>query len=392
MKIKKRSSGFARLLPAVISLILLFAAGCAASPQQDGREQTVKEDRSIQDKSIQDKSIQETTESGSRAEAGLLEVYFIDVGQGDATLLTCEGHAMLIDAGDNDMGTLVQNFLAKRGVEELDYVIGTHPDADHIGGMDVVLHKFDCNHIFLPEVENDTKTYRDVVDVLKRKTYKAICPEVGSTYKLGSASFTVVAPNRDYGDDINNWSISVLVENGTDRFLFTGDAEETAEQDMLKNGIRFSVDVLKVAHHGSNTATSEEFLAAADPEWAVISAGEGNSYGHPHAEVLNRLRSHKVNVFRTDEQGTIVASSDGSGITWNCSPDESWKAGEAKGGQSGSSAKEDGTYVLNTNTKKFHLFSCRYVKQIKDTNRKTSDESREDLIGEGYEPCKVCNP
>lgn len=422
MKNKKHSRYSVRLLSAIISLAILLSAGCAVSPQaQSGSEQASQVDgQETKEQGGSTEDGQETKEQDGSTEEGQLVVHFIDVGQGDATLLQSEGHAMLIDAGDNDKGTLVQNYLTKRGVTELDYVIGTHPDADHIGGMDVVLYKFDCDNIFLPEVENGTKTYREVADVLKSKKYKATCPEVGSTYKLGAASFTVVAPNRDYGDDTNNWSISVLVENGTNRFLFTGDAEEPAEEDMLQNGISLSADVLKVAHHGSSTATSEDFLAAVDPKWAVISAGEENSYGHPHAEVLNRLRSHKVKVFRTDEQGTVVASSDGSKITWNCSPDESWKAGEPTGGKSGSHAKdgtatekdgaatekdgtatekqlqgrenEDKAYVLNTNTKKFHLPSCGSVQQIKDENKKRVDESREELIQEGYAPCKKCNP
>ena len=129
---------------------------------------------------------------------------------------------------------------------------------------------------------------------------------------------------------MNSWSVGVLLQNGNHRFLFTGDAEEGAEQDILQNGIDISADVYKVAHHGSNTATSQAFLDAVHPTYAVISAGEGNSYGHPHAEVLNRLRAAGVSVFRTDEQGTIVASSDGTTLTWNMSPSESWQAGEAK--------------------------------------------------------------
>ena len=122
---------------------------------------------------------------------------------------------------------------------------------------------------------------------------------------------------------MNSWSVGVLLQNGNHRFLFTGDAEEGAEQDILQNGIDISADVYKVAHHGSNTATSQAFLDAVHPTYAVISAGEGNSYGHPHAEVLNRLRAAGVSVFRTDEQGTIVASSDGTTLTWNMSPSES---------------------------------------------------------------------
>lgn len=271
------------------------------------------------------------TENGETA--GNLEVHFIDVGQGDATLIKCDGHFMLIDAGNNDKGTLVQNYLQKQGVETLDYVIGTHPDADHIGGMDVVLYKFDCKTIIMPDVANNTRTYDDVVQTMKNKGYQTTYPVVGETYTIGGATFTIIAPNKEYGNDMNSWSVGVLLQNGNHRFLFTGDAEEGAEQDILQNGIDISADVYKVAHHGSNTATSQAFLDAVHPTYAVISAGEGNSYGHPHAEVLNRLRAAGVSVFRTDEQGTIVATSDGTTLTWNMSPSESWQAGEAKKSQ-----------------------------------------------------------
>lgn len=267
------------------------------------------------------------TEENGKA-AGSLEVHFIDVGQGDATLIKCDGHYMLIDAGNNDKGTLVQNYLQHQGIETLDYVIGTHPDADHIGGLDVVLYKFDCKTIIMPDVANDTRTYDDVVQTMKNKGYQTTYPVVGETYTIGGATFTIIAPNKDYGNDMNSWSVGVLLQNGNHRFLFTGDAEEGAEQDILQNGIDISADVYKVAHHGSNTATSQAFLDAVHPTYAVISAGEGNSYGHPHAEVLNRLRAAGVSVFRTDEQGTIVATSDGTTLTWNMSPSESWQAGE----------------------------------------------------------------
>lgn len=257
-----------------------------------------------------------------------MRVHFLDVGQGDCTLIESGGHFMLIDAGNNDKGTLVWNYLQKQGVEALDYVIGTHPDADHIGGLDVILYKFDCETVILPEVSNDTRTYDDVVQTMENKGYVATAPIVGETYALGNASFTIIAPNADYGKELNDWSVGILLENGENRFLFTGDAGETAEADILANGIPVLADVYKVAHHGSRTATSEAFLKAVNPSYAVISVGEGNSYGHPSAEVLNRLRSAGVEVFRTDEQGTVIAETDGTRITWNCMPSESWQAGE----------------------------------------------------------------
>lgn len=257
-----------------------------------------------------------------------LEIHYLDVGQGDSTLILCDGHAMLIDAGDNDKGTAVQSYLEGQGVTALDYVIGTHPDADHIGGLDVVLYKFDCQMVMMPDFEKDTRTYDDVVQTMKQKRYKNTLPEVGTVYELGSAVFTIVAPNGEYGDNANDYSVGILLQHGKNRFLFTGDAEEASEADMLENGIDLEADVFKASHHGSRTANTEEFLQTVDPDYVVISCGQDNSYGHPHAEVMNRLRAMGISVFRTDEQGTIVAYSDGTEITFNMSPDESWKAGE----------------------------------------------------------------
>ena len=259
-----------------------------------------------------------------------LTVHFIDVGQGDATLLTCGGDAMLIDAGDNSQGARLQNYLNKQGIEKLAYVIGTHPDADHIGGMDVILYKFDCETIIMPEEEKDTASYRDVADTMKNKGYKKTLPRVGDTYRLGNAEFTILSPDRNY-DGSNDNSVAIILTHGKNSFLFTGDAEEAAEADMQKNGISLAADVYQVGHHGSRTASSLSFLEAVSPAYAVISCGEGNSYGHPHAEVLNHLRAMGTKVFRTDEQGTVTAISNGEKITWNCAPSETWQAGEPGG-------------------------------------------------------------
>lgn len=331
-----------------------------------------------------------------------LEVHFLDVGQGDATLILSDGHAMLIDAGNNSKGTAVQSYLQNKGVKKLDYVIGTHPDADHIGGLDVVIYKFDCGKVFLPDFSKDTKTYDEVVDTLKEKNYKAIHPKAGERYQLGDASFTITAPNGSKYDSANDYSIAVRLEHGKNHFLFVGDAEEESEQEMLHSGQKLDADVYKVSHHGSRTGTSEEFLDAVSPKYAVISCGEDNSYGHPHAEVMNLLRREGVKVFRTDEQGTIVAVSDGKKITWNMSPDESWKAGEPKGAHSDAEpavtvkkksqkdAKNSTSYILNTNTKKIHLPSCNSVRRMSDKNKEKTSQSIEELKKEGYTPCQNC--
>lgn len=332
---------------------------------------------------------------GSDLTAGL-EVHYIDVGQGDATLIKCGEHAMLIDAGNNYMGTKVQMYLDKQGVESLDYVVGTHPDADHIGGLDVIVYKYDCGTIFMPAYEKDTKTYLELEEVIRNKNQKITYPIPGADYTLGEAEFTILAPNsNDYGGNANNYSIALRLTYGDTHFLFTGDAESESEEEMLDCGMELSADVYKAAHHGSSSASTESFLDAIAPAYAVISCGEDNSYGHPHAEVMNSLRQRGVRVFRTDEQGSIIASSDGTNITWNCASDDSWKAGERREADREYETKEQEdaqSYILNTNTKKFHLPECRSVEQIKEKNCQESSKSREELIQMGYGPCGNCHP
>ncbi len=382
---------------------------------------TTNQATSTSEKSQSDTTSGEAVQSGQEEKAakapdtskpeGTLEVHYIDVGQGDATLIKCASHAMLIDGGNNNKGTTVQLYLKKQGVESLDYVIGTHPDADHIGGLDVIVYKYNCEKVIMPDYEKDTRTYQELVDVIHDKNMKITYPVVGEQYALGEAKFTIIAPNSNsYGGNANDYSVAILLEYGKNRFLFTGDAEEASETEMLSNGIELSADVYKVAHHGSRSASTQEFLNAVRPKYAVISCGEGNSYGHPHAEVLNRLRSMGVEVFRTDEQGSIIASSDGENITWNCSATDSWQSGEQTesdrenaedenpGDENSGNAISDAvtseqtTYVLNTNTKKFHRETCSSVSQIKEENFQKVQMNREELEQSGYSPCKNCNP
>lgn len=383
--------------------------------------------------------------SANAANPDVMEVHYMNVGQGDATLVTCGGHAMLIDAGDDTKGTAIQNYLQKQKIKSLDYLILTHPDADHIGGAPVIITKFNIDKVFVSDYEKDTKTYRKLIQALDDKRLKYMTPAVGSEYALGTATITILAPNDKY-DNPNDASIACVIQNGNNRFLFTGDAGENAEKDMLDNGEKLTADVYKVGHHGSKYSSSKEFMKAVKPSYAVISCGEGNEYGHPHAEVLNKLRADGIEVFRTDESGTIVASSDGKKITFNVPASDTWKAGEptkntttskttqstgktttakqtedaadtskgtgntavtgeaAKGTEDAAQTVQEPqkepvaaqpagiTYVLNKNTKKFHNPDCSSVDTIKPKNREDTTKSRDEVIGAGYVPCKRCNP
>lgn len=256
-----------------------------------------------------------------------MEVHFLNMGQSDSTLIICDGKAMLIDAGDGDKGTKIQLYLKKCGISKLDYLVLTHPDADHIGGADVIITKFDIDNIFMSDYEKSTKTYKRTLEALEYKNYKWTLPKAGSSYRLGEAMITILGPDCSY-DDPNNSSIVLAITHGSNRFLFMGDAEEEAEKEILNTSYDLEADVLKVGHHGSKTSSSEEFLDAVNPDSAVISCGIDNSYGFPHAKTLNNLRFRGIDVYRTDNQGTIVAVSDGNKITWNAAPDTTWQTGE----------------------------------------------------------------
>ena len=256
------------------------------------------------------------TTSQPLTEGQELRVHFIDVGQGDCILAETDGHYMLIDAGENDKGELVVSYLKEAGITSLDYIIGTHPHSDHIGGLDDVIEAFPAEIIMLPPIEHTTKTFEDVRDAVEAREMKLTKPVLGDTYSLGEASFTVLAPVGDYGNDLNNWSIGIRLSYGDTAFVMCGDAEQEAEQDIVDSGRLLSADVLKVGHHGSSTSTSDPFLDAVSPSYAVIQCGKGNSYGHPHRETMEKLEKRGIEVLRNDELGTITAKSDGQSISW----------------------------------------------------------------------------
>lgn len=250
----------------------------------------------------------------------IMNVHFIDVGQGDSILVEADHAAMLIDAGESNKGNLVSDYLKSRNITRLDYVIGTHPHSDHIGGLDTIINSFPIDKLILPSAVNTTKTYEDVLDAISAKELRITKAEVGAQYKLGSASFTILAPNSPSYEELNNYSVVIKLTYGENSFLLTGDAEELSEKEMLENGYDLSADVLKLAHHGSSTASCEEFLEAVNPEYGVICVGKGNDYGHPHAETLQSMVKHAIDVYRTDLQGTIIFTSDGKTISVNTQP------------------------------------------------------------------------
>ena len=195
---------------------------------------------------------------------------------------------MLVDAGNNADSDLVVQYIKDQGVTRLDYVIGTHPHEDHIGGMDAVIMDFQVEKIIMPRVVVNTKTYEDVLMAIHHKGLKVPTPVPGTKYDLGYAKFTILAPNSDSYEDVNNYSVVIRLDYGQNSFLLTGDAEALSEQEMLDKELQLKTDVLKVGHHGSTTSTTS-FLDAVVPSYAVISVGMTTAMGIP--SVIERLTS-----------------------------------------------------------------------------------------------------
>ena len=249
--------------------------------------------------------------------AGSFNIHFIDVGQADCALIECDGEYILIDGGNKDDGQLVVSYLQKQGVTELELVIGSHAHEDHIGGLAGVLAVYPTRNVWCPVKSYNSQAFRNFKNYADQQGRELIKPAVGTVFAFGSATVTVLGPVKSYSDP-NNTSIVVMVQYGNNRFLFTGDMESDAESDLLNSGANVKADLLKVGHHGSYTSTSYRFLREVAPKYAVISVGAGNSYGHPHADPLSRLRDAEVMTYRTDLLGTIVVSSDGTNLsfTW----------------------------------------------------------------------------
>ncbi|KUK80215.1 MAG: Beta-lactamase domain protein [Petrotoga mobilis] len=260
-----------------------------------------------------------------------VEVHFIDVGQGDSVYIKLPNNVdILIDGGNNWYGDDVVTYLKSQDVDDIEYLIATHPDADHIGGLDDVLKAFEVENVYAPDVSHTTKTYNDfVLEVRNEGTYikttKAGMTLINSALAavIGCPSFSIVyflGPVKNYGTDLNSWSAVMKLDFGNSSYLFTGDADRISEKDMIDNGMFLKADVLKVGHHGSYSSTSKEFLKEVSPKYAVISVGKNNNYGHPAQEILEGLEMYKVDLFRTDLQGHIIAISDGNKINFNVEP------------------------------------------------------------------------
>lgn len=309
-----------------------------------------------------------------------LTVHFIDVGQADCALLECDGQTMLIDGGNADDSSLVVSYLETQGISGLDYVVCTHAHEDHVGGLSGPLNTCTVGQVFAPVTEYDSKVFSNFVKYTEKQGLEVTVPEADDTWTLGEAQVSVLGPREEY-TDTNNTSIVLRVDYGETSFLFTGDMESTAEKDLVEAGCDLDATVLKVGHHGSSTSSSYVFLREVMPQYAVISCGKDNSYGHPHDEVMSRLYDAQVTVYRTDEQGTVVAFSDGESVSFETEKDSVPTMGREE--------TEQATYIGNKNSHVFHREDCTGLPAEKN---QILFNSRDAAVAEGYTPCGRCDP
>lgn len=328
---------------------------------------------------------------------GELEVYFIDVGQGDASLVVCDNEAMLIDGGTSENSRKIYSFLKEHQINHLKYIVASHPHEDHVGGLRAALEYATCDEILTPVKESDNSYYQQFIEKAEEKAVEVTVSQDGDTYSLGSSSITILGPTDELPDDVNNNSLVFRIDYQNISFLFTGDAEQLEEQLLLYNHYdALDVDVVKVAHHGSYNSASYAWFKAVSPKYAVISCGKGNSYGHPHEMTLNYLKEYVNDLYRTDLQGTIYCVSDGYHISFSTEKESSinvFTPGDSiEPTSSPIIVDEDTTFILNTNSGIFHKVDCDSISKMSEKNRETVTLTRDELIVQGYTPCGYCNP
>lgn len=342
---------------------------------------------------------------------GECNVWVLDVGQGSSTLVEADGEYMLIDGGDSDKSSYLVSYLKKKEITNFKYVIATHYDADHLNGVVGALNVFDVENVICPEYTTTTRVYNSFISIMDNKKINRIKPIVGETYSLGRGEFTIIAPNSTGYSNVNDYSVGIRFKYNNKSFLVAGDATNISEEEIVNNSIDINSDVYIVNHHGSSGSSSSEFLNKIDPEYAVISAGKGNAYGHPAYKTLEKLNKIGAKIYRTDIEGEIEFSFTEKEIQFNKDSYNKLESGEKinkdsyennqdnklissnegdnRSIENESSNKSD-NYVLNKNTKKIHKDDCKSVKQMSDNNKVYFDGTIDEAEAQGYSKCQNC--
>jgi len=388
-----------RLYSLILSLCMMFnITGCApiTDIEQPAQSEIVTE--TIQTETPKPNSLREDLEievaPGVTSTYGLMRVHFIDVGQADSAFIELgNGQTMLIDAGRS--GGDVVDYIRNLQYETIDYVVASHPHDDHIGGMATVLNSFNIGKMYIPKQAHTISAFTNMLDVIENKGIDLYTAKAGTNIlSSGNINIDVLAPFSESNSNLNNASAVVRITYGKTVMLFTGDAEHVIENQLLNSGI--DADVLKVGHHGAGSASSSSFIKAVSPDIAVISVGEGNSYGHPHADTLAILNEVGADIYRTDEQGTIVVTADqnkkitvdkkASTVKENAPPVVVQTPTEKVEENQPPVSDNQSQVVYRTRTgKKYHRSGCSYLKSKIET---TVSEAQAMGLG----PCSRCNP
>lgn len=348
--------------------------------------------------------------SSSGAVSSEMKVHFLDVGQGAAVLFQIGGQVLAFDGGDRDTSSFVVSYLKKQAIKQVDVMIASHYDADHLNGLVGILNVIPVKQVYDANYTSDTRVYQSFKKYIQDHSIPEDVPGMRQSIQVGEATVTFIAP-KSYGHaEVNDDSICIRVQFGETSFVIMGDLSADAEQQILSQDL--GADVFFASHHGSNGSNSKTLLSNVSPEFVVISCGADNSYGHPGDNTLNRIKATGAQLFRTDKQGTIVATSDGQSIQWSQDPCNDFTPGETTSPTTAAttvatvapttaattqpapppSSGDARAYVLNTNTMKFHYPSCSSAADISPANRQDVNLTRQEIIDMGYVPCKRCDP
>jgi len=376
---KNMKKGLSFLLGLMFMLSLIGCSSTSENTTPTVSTQQVGTNKTLTKEVSKEKKNTISISNDNKVVNGTLKVHYINVGQGDSILVQQGSKNMLIDTGTNASTSSLMAYLKSLNLKKIDVLVLTHPHEDHIGGADAVIKAFNIGTLYMNKVTTTTKTYKDVINAM------------------------ISSPINTNSKDLNTYSIVIKLVYGHNKFLFTGDAQASNEEDMINKGFDLSADVLKVGHHGSDTSTSDAFLSKVNPKYTVISCGKNNDYGHPHKSTMDKLQAKGIAVYRTDESGTIVCTLDGKNISFNV------KAGDYKygsvGGSSSSSKStpkvvlipESGKVTQSTQSqnvtvyvtktgKKYHVDGCSSLSKSK------IPMSLKEAKKEGYTPCEKCNP
>lgn len=317
-----------------------------------------------------------------------VRVHFMDVGQGDSAFIELPGNkCMLIDSGEREYADTVINYIKNLGYKTLNYVVATHPHTDHMGCMAEIINAFNIEKFYMPEAVNTSNTFDKMLDALANSQADAIYAYAGNTiFDYDGAKAVFLSPKSPKYSNLNDYSAVVKLTFKNSSFLFMGDAEKKPENEMLTGGYDLKADVLKAGHHGSNTSNTEKFIRAVAPKYAVISVGKENSYGHPHAQTLALFKTLGIKVYRTDENGTVIVSTDGSSYTIETLKNviEPNAPNESENNNIESALSPDDTVYITKTGKKYHSESCT---MLKSTKIKTT---LGEAINKGLSPCSRC--